>query len=217
MLVEDENRMREFIKLFLLNENYEVIEAVNGEEALQVYNDSISLVLLDLMMPELSGYEVCKEIRKTSEVPIIILTAVDEDRAQLKCYEIGADDYLIKPFKGKILMAKIKRYLEKYSDNKDTYLFGKLMINTHSRQVFVGDKEAHLAPKEYDLLMYLILNKGIALSRDKIINEIWEFDFDGDNRVVDNHIKKLRKKLGDAGEFITTVVSIGYMFRKGDK
>ena len=213
LVVEDDSRMREFIKIYIENSNYICIQAENGEEALDKISDSVSLVLLDLMMPKLDGFHVCKKIREEYEIPIIILTAVNEELAEVKCYEMGADDYITKPFKAKVLMAKIKRFLERYN-NDIAYadLFG-LKINRESRRVYLGENNVKLAPKEYKLLMYLIDNKDIVLSREQILDFVWKDDLDINMRVVDNHIKKLRNKLDIFGKHIETVISVGYVLR----
>jgi len=213
LVVEDDSRMREFIKIYIENSNYICIQAENGEEALDKISDSVSLVLLDLMMPKLDGFHVCKKIREEYEVPIIILTALNEELAEVKCYEMGADDYITKPFKAKVLMAKIKRFLERYN-NDIAYadLFG-LKINRESRRVYLGENNVKLAPKEYKLLMYLIDNKDIVLSREQILDFVWKDDLDINMRVVDNHIKKLRNKLDIFGKHIETVISVGYVLR----
>lgn len=213
LVVEDDSRMREFIKIYIENSNYICIQAENGEEALDKISDSVSLVLLDLMMPKLDGFHVCKKIREEYEVPIIILTALNEELAEVKCYEMGADDYITKPFKAKVLMAKIKRFLERYNtDIAYADLFG-LKINRKSRRVYLGENNVKLAPKEYKLLMYLIDNKDIVLSREQILDFVWKDDLDINMRVVDNHIKKLRNKLGIFGKHIETVISVGYVLR----
>lgn len=213
LVVEDDSRMREFIKIYIENSNYECLQAENGEEALDKISDSVSLVLLDLMMPKLDGFHVCRKIREEYDIPIIILTAVNEELAEVKCYEMGADDYITKPFKAKVLMAKIKRFLERYN-NDIAYadLFG-LKINRESRRVYLGENNVKLAPKEYKLLMYLIDNKDIVLSREQILDFVWKDDLDINMRVVDNHIKKLRNKLDSFGKHIETVISVGYVLR----
>jgi len=213
LVVEDDSRMREFIKIYIENSNYECLQAENGEEALEKISNSVSLVLLDLMMPKLDGFHVCKKIREEYEIPIIILTALNEELAEVKCYEMGADDYITKPFKAKVLMAKIKRFLERYN-NDIAYadLFG-LKINRESRRVYLGENNVKLAPKEYKLLMYLIDNKDIVLSREQILDFVWKDDLDINMRVVDNHIKKLRNKLDIFGKHIETVISVGYVLR----
>jgi len=215
LVVEDENRMREFIALFLRRDGYNVIEAENGMVALEKFEaGDIDLVVLDIMMPIINGFQVCSEIRKKSQVPIIILTAIEEENQQVKGYEIGADDYVTKPFKINILMAKIKRIVGKIDmeneNNKE--VFEGLTIDFEGRSVELDGKSLKLAPKEYELLEYLVRNKNIALSREKILDNVWGYDFLGETRVVDNHIKKLRSKLGTYSKYIATVMSVGYKF-----
>lgn len=213
LIVEDEIKMREFITIYIKSAGYECIEASDGAEALEKFDEKFSLVLLDLMLPKLDGYKVCKKLREICDVPIIILTAVDEELAQLKCYELGADDYLTKPFKSKILIAKIKRFIEKYKTNDSIVQFNNLKIDYLSMEVLVGNTKINLAPKEYNLLCYLAKNKDIVLSRDSILDYVWRDELDVGIRVVDNHIKKLRSKLGESGEHIKTIKSVGYVFR----
>lgn len=215
LVVEDENRMREFIGLFLRRDGYNVIEAENGMVALEKFEaGDIDLVVLDIMMPIIDGFQVCSEIRKKSQVPIIILTAIEEENQQVKGYEIGADDYVTKPFKINILMAKIKRIVGKIDmeneNNKE--VFEGLTIDFEGRSVELDGESLKLAPKEYELLEYLVRNKNIALSREKILDNVWGYDFLGETRVVDNHIKKLRSKLGIYSKYIATVMSVGYKF-----
>ncbi|MCT4663322.1 MAG: response regulator transcription factor [Tissierellales bacterium] len=215
LVVEDESRMREFIGLYLRKEGYNVVEAENGEVALEKFREfEIDLVVLDIMMPKLGGFEVCKSIREDSNIPIIILTAIEAENDHIKGYELGADDYVTKPFKIKILLAKIKRFVEKSSNetNKKIFEYKSLKVDLDGREVFVNDESMKLAPKEFELLAYLIMNHGIALSRDQILENVWGYDFEGESRVVDNHIKKLRSKLGLYSKLIQTMISIGYKF-----
>ncbi|MCT4620093.1 MAG: response regulator transcription factor [Marinisporobacter sp.] len=215
LVVEDESKMREFISLYLRKEGYEVIEACDGEKGLEKFNNNkIDLTILDVMMPKLDGFEVCKKIREHSKVPIIILTAIEEERDHIKGYEMGADDYITKPFKAKILIAKIKRLFERLREeiDKDVYTYDKLKIDLEGRQVIINGSKVKLAPKEFELLEYLVINKGIALTRNQILENVWGYDFEGETRVVDNHIKKLRSKLENYSRFIETVISVGYKF-----
>lgn len=215
LIVEDESKMSEFISLYLRNQGYKPIEASNGEIALKLFEqNNINLVVLDVMMPNLNGFDVCKEIRKTSKVPIIILTAVEDEYSHIKGYELGADDYVTKPFKIKILLAKIKRFIDKSSEDTQTNIFlhGDFKVDFDGRCLYINDQHIKLAPKEFDLLEYFIKNKGIALSRNQILDNVWGYDFQGENRVVDNHVKKLRSKLGEYSELIETVISFGYKF-----
>ncbi|GAA0177597.1 response regulator transcription factor [Clostridium sediminicola] len=215
LVVEDESKMREFISLYIRKEGYKVIEAYNGEVAVEEFKkNKIDLIILDVMMPKLNGFEVCKMIREKSKVPIIILTAIEEEMNHIKGYELGADDYVTKPFKVKILIAKVKRILERISEeiNNKVFIYDELKIDLDGREVFVNEKRIKLAPKEFELLKYLLINKGIALSREQILQKVWGYDFEGETRVVDNHIKKLRNKLENYAVYIETVISIGYKF-----
>jgi len=209
LVVDDERKIREFVSFFLKKEGYEVIEASNGLEAINILKEgTVDLVLLDLMMPILNGFEASRDIRAFSNVPIIMLTAVEGEADHIEGYEAGVDDYITKPFKMPILMAKIKRL---FSDKKIKNLFiNSLKIDIDSREVSLEDEKIQLAPKEYDLLVYMIENKNIALSRDQLLEEVWGFDFEGGTRVVDNHIKKLRSKLGPFSASIVTVTGVGY-------
>lgn len=212
LIVEDECRIREFISAYFRNEGYAVFEAANGRIALNVFeNNVIDLIILDIMMPEIDGFEVCKRIRKTSEVPIIILTALEEEEQHILGYELGADDYITKPVKARILLAKAKRLLEKTNDN-NTITFDNIEIDTDARCVYIDNKNVYFAPKEYELLVLLAKSNGKALPRDYILDKIWGYYFVGETRVVDNHIKKIRKKLGKYSNIIKTVVSVGYRF-----
>jgi len=223
LIVEDEIKLQEFMSLYIKNAGYSVDIAGDGKTALKLFeNNRYDLILLDVMLPKLNGYEVCEKIRNSSQVPIIMLTALESENHHLKGYEQGADDYITKPFKMKILLAKIQRFLVKQgvsstqqtlSETTDLIIFDTLKINLTSRMVYVDDLEIPLAPKEYDLLVYLCKNKDMALSRNQILNAVWGYEFTGTTRVVDNHIKKLRNKLGQASDLVETVISHGYRFR----
>lgn len=220
LIVEDEAKIREFISLFLKKEGYEILEAKNGAEGLLLFKESaVDMVLLDIMMPEVNGFQVCSKIRENSSVPILILTAVAEDSDQILGYELGADDYIIKPFKINILMAKIKRLLKskqervfKEDEFGNRFNYESLHIDFLSRILYIANEEIMLSPKEFDLIEYFILNKGISLSRDQILEAVWGYDYEGGSRVVDNHVKKLRKKLGKYEGVIQTINSVGYKF-----
>lgn len=215
LVVEDESRMREFIGVYFRAEGFNVYEAENGIKALKILaENNINLIVLDIMMPELDGFEVCKRVRETSNVPIIILTAVEGEEQQLLGYELGADDYITKPFKGKILVAKAKRILERSSEvnEKAVLKYEGVKIELDAREIFVSGEKVDFAPKEFDLLVYLAENYGVAKSRDQILNNVWGYDYFGEARVVDNHIKKIRKKLKNYSSYIKTVISIGYKF-----
>ncbi len=215
LVVEDESKIREFISLYLRHEGYKVVEADTGEAAIRKYEiEKIDLIVLDIMMPKLDGFEVCRRIREKSKLPIIILTAIEEEFKQIKGYELGADDYVTKPFKIKVLIAKIKRLLQRFKEETDkrVIVHDEFKINLDGREVWIDERQVKFAPKEFELLEYLILNRGIALSRSKILEQVWGYDFQGETRVVDNHIKKLRNKLEDHSEYIKTVISVGYKF-----
>ncbi len=204
LVVEDESKMREFICLYLRKEGYQVIEAHNGEIALEKFRENkIDLIILDVMMPKLNGFEVCKRIREKSKVPIIILTAIEKEMDQVKGYELGADDYVTKPFKAKILLAKIKRLFErlKEENDKNILIYNTFKIDLDGRELYINEEKIKLAPKEFELLEYLVINKGIALTRNQILDHVWGYDFDGETRVIDNHIKKLRSKLANYAIF----------------
>lgn len=212
LVVEDESHLREFISLYYRAEGYQVTEAEDGQVALNLFQENdYDLVVLDIMMPKLDGYEVCQQIRKKSDVPIIILTAITTEESELKCYELGADDYVTKPLKGKTLIAKSKRMLERYQKT-DNFTYDQLVLDFNSRILKIDNAPVELAPKEYDLLHHLIINKNIALSRESLLDAVWGYTFYGQTRVVDNHIKKVRKKLGDYAKLIETVSKVGYRF-----
>lgn len=217
LLVEDEVRMRILLSDYFKREGYIFLEASNGIEALKIFNEnSVDLVILDIMMPYMDGWDVCKSIRKTSQVPIILLTAKSEEEDKLLGYELGADDYITKPFSPKVLIAKVKALLKRteyQTEPSNTILnFQGLSIDELSHEVKVDGNSIILSPKEYDLLLYLIKNKGIALSRDKILDSVWGMDYYGDSRTVDTNIKRLREKLGEKAEMITTIRGSGYKF-----
>lgn len=211
LIIEDEEKMRIVIKNYLKKNGFEVYEAENGKEGIDVYEQEIiDLVLLDIMMPEMDGWTVCREIRKKNNTPIIILTARSKEADELFGFDLGADDYIKKPFSLSILLARINAVLKKHDMDKNEIELGELTIDEDSRKVFIDNEEIILAPKEYELLLYMAKNKGIALSREKILNKVWEYDYFGDLRTVDTHIKKLRKKLN--GRYIDTVRGYGYRF-----
>ncbi|MBK1809296.1 response regulator transcription factor [Clostridium sp. YIM B02505] len=215
LIVEDEIRIRFLLRDYFLKENFKIFEAKNGKEALNIYSEEkIDLVILDIMMPELNGFEVCKKIREVSTTPIIMLTARSEEDDKLLGYELGADDYVTKPFSPKVLVAKAKALLKRTNNKTDTNImdYDGLKINKTSHEVMVYDKTINLSPKEFDLLIYLVSNEGIALTRDQILDSVWGIDYYGDLRTVDTNIKRLREKLLDKSEFITTVRGSGYKF-----
>ena len=212
LIVEDEMEIRNILKLYLLKEGYDVTEAEDGEVAIKLfYEKPFDLVILDIMLPKKDGWSVLREIKKYSSVPVMILSARDDDEDELFGFEIGTDEYITKPFNNKILLARIKALIKNTSNNTDHIIeLGKIIINDTSHTVTVDGEEVILAPKEYELLIYLIKNHKIALSRDKMLTEVWGYDFPGSDRTIDTHIKNLRKKLGE--ECIKTVRGIGYKF-----
>ena len=216
LVVDDESRMRKLVKDFLVKKQYKVLEAGDGEEAIEVFfgNKDISLIILDVMMPKMDGWEVCKEIRKFSKVPIIMLTAKSEENDELKGFELGVDEYISKPFSPKILAARVDAILRRANKiGADmTIEAGDIKIDKAAHIVKVKDKEIELSFKEFELLTYFIENKGIALSRENILNNVWNYDYFGDARTIDTHVKKLRSKLGDCGDYIKTVWGMGYKF-----
>ncbi|ETT55794.1 DNA-binding response regulator [Paenibacillus odorifer] len=219
LLVEDEIRIRELVSDYFLQNDWEVLEADNGRDAL-VWFDSLlpDLLILDIMMPAMNGFEVCREVREKSAVPIILLTAKSTDDDKIYGFELGADDYVTKPFSPKVLVARanalMKRVEGTHQPESGIIKFGSGMFNTLAHRLEVEDAEVELTPKEYDLLWLLIRNKGIVISRDTILSRIWGIEFEGDSRVVDSHIKKLRSKLGYESRFIRTVIGTGYMFEE---
>ena len=216
LIVDDEERMRKLIKDFLKQKNYNTLEAGDGEEALKVFEankDNIILILLDVMMPKLDGWSVLRQIRQTSKVPIIMLTARGEEQDELFGFELGVDEYISKPFSPKILVARVEALLKRTEgDPKEIKDVGGIKIDPQGRTVSVDGKEIELSLREYELLVYLVENQGIALSRDKILYNVWNYDYYGDSRTIDSHIKKIRKKLGKKGKYIETIRGIGYKF-----
>ena len=216
LVVDDEARMRKIVRDFLVAKDYMVVEASNGEEAIDImYDDkNIDLVLLDVMMPKMDGWETCREIRKFSKVPIIMLTAKSDETDELLGYNLGIDEYITKPFSPKILVARIDAILRRTNklNEEDIITAGRLVINKTSHVVTVDGKEVELSFKEFELLCYFEDNKGIALSREKILNNVWNYDYFGDARTIDTHVKKIRSKLGDCGDYIKTIWGMGYKF-----
>ena len=216
LVVDDEFRMRKLVKDFLLKENCKVLESGDGEEAIKVFDenkDKINLILLDVMMPKLDGWSVLRQIRQESKVPVIMLTARGEEQDELFGFELGVDEYISKPFSPKILVARIKAILNRTEDKqKENKNFGGIEINTEGRTVTVDGKQIELSLREYELLKYLLDNENVALSRDKILNNVWNYDYYGDSRTIDSHIKKIRHKLGKKGKYIQTIRGVGYKF-----
>lgn len=216
LMVDDESRMRKLVSDFLTRKGYIVIEAGDGEEALdRFYADmDISLVILDVMMPKMNGWDVCREIRKNSKVPIIMLTAKSDESSELNGFECGADEYIAKPFSPKILTARVDALIRRsYSiDSSEVTDVGGIIIDKAAHIVKIDGQEIDLSFKEFELLTYFVDNKGLALSREKILNNVWNYDYFGDARTIDTHVKKLRKKLGDKGDYIKTIWGMGYKF-----
>ncbi|MCR4566677.1 MAG: response regulator transcription factor [Pseudobutyrivibrio sp.] len=217
LVADDESRMRKLIKDYLVREDYEVVEAENGEQALDMfYMDSdISLIILDVMMPKVDGFAVLKEIRETSSIPVLMLTAKGEENDVLNGFELGADEYINKPFSPKILMARVNAVLRRSSDDslgKKVVEAGGIQLDVDAHVATNDGNPVELSVKEFELLYYFINNEGIALSREKILNHVWDYDYFGDARTIDTHVKKLRSKLDDKGNYIKTIWGMGYKF-----
>jgi two-component system, OmpR family, response regulator ResD len=213
LVADDEFRIRKLLAEFLTREGYKVLEAEDGEQAIDMMFNSktkIDLVILDVMMPKFDGWFVLERIREFSTVPVVMLTARSDEYDQLKGFKLGADDYVTKPFSPSVLMARINKIVKREKVEVVEMEFGVIRMSLASREVFISGKRIDLTPKEFELLKFFIDNKGIALSRDKILNAVWNYDYFGDLRTVDTHIKQLRSKLGDAASYISTVRSIGY-------
>ena len=215
LVVDDEARMRKLVKDFLANKGFYVEEAGDGEEAVDKFfaQKDIALVLLDVMMPKMDGWEVLRTIRKYSQVPVIMLTARSEERDELQGFSLGVDEYISKPFSPKILVARVEAILRRSNaSGGDALSVGGILIDKAAHQVTIDGKEVELSFKEFELLSYFVENQGIALSREKILNNVWNYDYFGDARTIDTHVKKLRSKMGDKGEYIKTVWGMGYKF-----
>ncbi len=216
LVVDDESRMRKLIKDFLMQKGYQILEAGDGEEALKVFEENenkIQLILLDVMMPKLDGWSVLRQIRQTSKVPIIMLTARGEEQDELFGFELGVDEYISKPFSPKILVARVEAILKRsMGDKREVKDYGGIEIDPEGRTVTVDGKPVEMSLREYELLKYLVDNQNIALSRDKILNNVWNYDYYGDSRTIDSHIKKIRHKLGKKGKYIETMRGVGYKF-----
>ncbi len=216
LVVDDEDRMRKLIRDFLVKKGYSVLEAADGEEALQVFEENknkVGLILLDVMMPKLDGWSVLRQIRQSSSIPIIMLTARGEEQDELFGFELGVDEYISKPFSPKILVARVEAILKRTKAiEKQVKDYGGIEIDSDGRTVKVDGKQIELSLREYELLKYLIDNSNIALSRDKILNNVWNYDYYGDSRTIDSHIKKIRHKLGKKGKYIQTMRGVGYKF-----
>ena len=216
LVVDDESRMRKLVKDFLTKKNFQVLEAGDGEEAMDIFYEEkdIALIILDVMMPKMDGWEVCREIRKNSKVPIIMLTARSDERDELLGFDLGVDEYISKPFSPKILVARVEAILRRTGQGsaEDVLSAGGIVIDKAAHLATVDGKTMDLSFKEFELLTYFLENEGIALSREKILNSVWNYDYFGDARTIDTHVKKLRSKMGDKGDMIKTVWGMGYKF-----
>lgn len=220
LVVDDEKRMRKLVSDFLTKKDFRVLEAADGEEAIDVFmeNKDIVLVILDVMMPKMDGWETCREIRQYSKVPIIMLTARGEERDELRGFELGVDEYISKPFSPKILVARVQALLRRSSAASDeTLSYGGIMLNRSAHEVLIDGKKIDLSFKEFELLSYFMENKDIALSRERILNHVWDYDYFGDARTIDTHVKKLRSKMGKYGKYIRTIWGMGYKFEVEDE
>lgn len=220
LVVDDEARMRKLVRDFLVKSNFEVVEAGDGSEALDLFfkQKDIALIILDVMMPKLDGWGVCREVRQYSQVPIIMLTAKAEERDELQGFQLGVDEYISKPFSPKILVARVEAILRRTNQlgaKEEILEAGGIRIDKAAHSVTIDGKSVDLSYKEFELLTYFLENKGIALSREKILNSVWNYDYFGDARTIDTHVKKLRSKLGSKGDLIKTIWGMGYKFEAG--
>ena len=215
LIVDDEQRMRKLVKDFLTKEDFTVLEAADGEEAVDLFFEKkdIDLVILDVMMPKMDGWETCREIRQYSQVPIIMLTARGSENDELRGFDLGVDEYIAKPFSPKILVARVQALLRRTNSMSEENLeYGGIVLNRSAHEVRIDGKRIDLSFKEFELLTYFMENKDIALSRERILNHVWDYDYFGDARTIDTHVKKLRSKMGDKGKFIKTIWGMGYKF-----
>lgn len=216
LVVDDESRMRKLVRDFLVRKDYIVLEAADGEEAVDkfVSDKEIALIILDVMMPKMDGWQVCKEIRELSDVPIIMLTAKSDERDELLGFELGVDEYISKPFSPKILTARVEAILRRTNGlmSEELLKAGDIEMDISAHTVKVNGKNVELSYKEFELLNYFVVNQGVALSREKILNNVWNYDYFGDARTIDTHVKKLRSKLGSCGDYIKTIWGMGYKF-----
>lgn len=216
LVVDDESRMRKLVKDFLTKKGFTVIEAGDGEEAVDKFFEvkDIALIILDVMMPKMDGWQVCREIRQYSKVPIIMLTAKSDEKDELQGFDLGVDEYITKPFSPKILVARVEAILRRSNvlAADDTMEAGGIELNKAAHEVLIDGKSVELRYKEFELLAYFMSNQGVALSRERILNNVWNYDYFGDARTIDTHVKKLRSKLGDKGEYIKTIWGMGYKF-----
>ena len=215
LVVDDETRMRKLVRDFLVKQDYDVLEAGDGEEAVEIFYDKkdISLIILDVMMPKMDGWEVCREIRQYSQIPIIMLTAKSDERDELLGFELGVDEYISKPFSPKILVARVEAILRRTNAmGEGKKEIGGIVLDQSAHEVMIDGKPVELSFKEFELLAYFIENQGIALSRERILNNVWNYDYFGDARTIDTHVKKLRSKMGEKGAYIKTIWGMGYKF-----
>ncbi len=216
LIVDDESRMRKLIRDFLEREGYQILEAADGVEAMDLFyaDKEIDLIILDVMMPRMDGWQVCKEVREHSKVPIMMLTARTEEQNELKGFELGVDEYVAKPFSPKILVARVGALIKRVKNMEDSTVIdaGGIIINKSAHMVTIDGEVIELSVKEFELLTYFVENQKIALSREKILNNVWNYDYFGDARTIDTHVKKLRSKLGDKGNYIKTIWGMGYKF-----
>lgn len=215
LVVDDESRMRKLVKDFLVRKNYDVVEAENGEQAIDIFfaDKDISLIILDVMMPKLDGWQVCKEIRQYSKVPIIMLTAKGDEKDELFGFDLGVDEYISKPFSPKILVARVEAVLRRtVGPEGDVIEIGGIVLDKAAHMVKIDGVNIDLSFKEFELLSYFVANKGVALSRERILNNVWNYDYFGDARTIDTHVKKLRSKMGEKGDYIKTIWGLGYKF-----
>ncbi len=213
LVVDDELLIRKVIREYLESENYKVLEAENGLDALRVLSSNkVNLIILDIMMPKMDGFACLEEIRKTKDIPVIMLSAMKEETDKLNSFNLGVDDYVTKPFSPKELIARVKAHLKRAVNNEEVYTYKDLIVDYRGRKVTINGKSVSLTPKEYELLTYFIKNKGIALSREQLLNSVWDYDYYGDDRTVDTHIKMLRKNLGIYRDLIKTVREVGYKY-----
>ena len=221
LVVDDESRMRKLVKDFLIKKGYEVLEAADGEQALDLFyaDKDISLIILDVMMPKMNGFEVCREIREHSKVPIIMLTAKSAETDELNGFEIGADEYISKPFSPKILVARVEAILRRTNQLEENQILtaGAIRVDRAAHIVTIDGERVELSYKEFELLTYFMENAGLALSREKILNSVWNYDYFGDARTIDTHVKKLRSKMGKHGDCIKTIWGMGYKFEVDDQ
>ncbi|MCX4268594.1 MAG: response regulator transcription factor [Lachnospiraceae bacterium] len=219
LVIDDESRMRKLVRDFLVKKNFEVLEAENGEEAIDIFfqEKEIALLILDIMMPKMDGWQVCREIRQHSKVPIIMLTAKGDERDELLGFELGVDEYISKPFSPKILVARVEAILRRTNvlGMDEAIEIGGIRLDKAAHKVTIDGEDVELSFKEFELLTYFIENQGLALSREKILNHVWNYDYFGDARTIDTHVKKLRSKMGEKGEYIKTIWGMGYKFEPG--